>query len=60
MLAPHAAAVAEKLAPGGTLVLSGILATQQGQIADAYAALGLRVHAVTAQDEWVAMEFRGA
>ncbi len=60
VLAPYAAVVAAKLAPGGVLVLSGILATQRDQITAAYEAVGLRSGAVSAQDEWVGMEFHRA
>lgn len=57
VLVPHAAEVAARVAAGGVLVLSGILATQREMLATAYGAQGLRLAEVTARDEWIAMEF---
>ena len=60
ILVPMAEALARTVAPGGQLLLSGILATQEPQIRAAYEPLGLR-HVVTAQrGEWVLVHFERA
>lgn len=58
VLVPHAAAVAARVAPGGVLILSGILATQRALLAGAYAAQGMALADVAGEGEWIAMEFR--
>lgn len=57
VLVPNAAAVASRVAAGGVLVLSGILATQREMLADAYVAQGLSLAEVKGRDEWIGMEF---
>lgn len=50
-----------KLAPGGTLVLAGLLAHQAPEVAEAYAAAGLEVDEVrtsTTDAEWSAVRLR--
>ena len=49
--------LARTVAPGGQLLLSGILGTQESQIRVAYETLGMR-HVGTAQrGEWVLVHF---
>ena len=48
------------LRPGGTLVLSGILAEQADQVLDAYAAQGLVMQTPVQRDDWVRLEGRRA
>jgi ribosomal protein L11 methyltransferase len=52
-LAPQ---IARKVAPRGTLVLSGLLATQADEAEAAYAALGLTRGRRKERDEWVRVE----
>jgi ribosomal protein L11 methyltransferase len=52
-LAPR---LAGKVAPGGRLVLSGLLADQGGEAEAAYAALGLRPRDRLVRDGWVRVE----
>jgi ribosomal protein L11 methyltransferase len=51
-----APAIARKVAPGGKLVLSGLLADQAGEAEAAYAALGLVPRARAERDGWVRVE----
>jgi len=44
--------------PGGTLVMTGILAEQAGSVADAFGAAGLAVAVAAERDGWVRMEGR--
>jgi ribosomal protein L11 methyltransferase len=53
VLVPMAGALAERVNPGGKLVLSGILASQKDDVARAYASL--RLVEVRAKGEWVAL-----
>jgi ribosomal protein L11 methyltransferase len=48
--------LAAKVAPGGRLLLSGILDHQASGVVDAYVAAGLRDPTVTARGEWVRIE----
>lgn len=57
VLVPFAKEVASKVAPGGVLILSGILATQRAMLAEAYAVLGFALAGVTGEGDWIAMEF---
>lgn len=52
MLAPL---LAGHVAPGGHLVLAGILARQEQELKDAYAAVGLQLQVANAQDGWILM-----
>jgi ribosomal protein L11 methyltransferase len=56
VLIPMAPALAAKVAPGGLLVLSGILAPQEADVRRAYEAEGLAHGATRARGEWVAIE----
>ena len=53
-----AQAISSKVAPGGTLVLSGLLAAQGDDAAKAYAAHGFREVARKERDGWVRVELR--
>ena len=57
VLVPNAAVVASKVAPGGVLILSGILATQRAMLTDAYVAQGMTLADVAGEGDWIAMEF---
>ncbi|MDE1999568.1 MAG: 50S ribosomal protein L11 methyltransferase, partial [Burkholderiales bacterium] len=52
MLAPL---LAGHVAPGGHLVLAGILARQEQELKDAYATVGLQLQVANAQDGWILM-----
>ncbi len=54
-LVPLSDAVASCVAPGGLLILSGILRGEQDAVIAAYAAQGLRRRIVTAEGGWVAV-----
>ena len=56
-LAAMAPGLVEALAPGGVLLLSGILESQQQGVALAYVAQGLPVPRITAMGEWVCLRF---
>lgn len=58
VLVPHAAAVASKVAPGGVLVLSGILVDQQGDVEKAYRAQGFEPTRSEIEGAWICPEFR--
>jgi len=57
VLVPHAAEVAEKVLPGGRLILSGILVTQRAEVVHAYEALGLTFDRAEVEGDWTAPEF---
>jgi ribosomal protein L11 methyltransferase len=57
VLVPMAPALAAKVAPGGLLVVSGILVPQETDVRRAYEAEGLDHRATRARGEWVAIEF---
>lgn len=57
VLVPYAAAVVERVAPTGVLILSGILATQRALLTEAYLAQGMALAEVTGEGDWIAMEF---
>ncbi|HET6787851.1 MAG TPA: 50S ribosomal protein L11 methyltransferase, partial [Aquabacterium sp.] len=52
MLAPL---LAGHVAPGGHLVLAGILARQEDELKQAYAGVGLQLHVANAEDGWILM-----
>lgn len=56
-LAEMAPAMAKRVAPGGHLILSGILATQAEEVAQAYEAAGLVGRRVVQKEEWVRIDF---
>lgn len=60
ILVPMAEALAATVAPGGQLLLSGILATQEPQIRAAYEPLSLRHVGTTQRGEWVLVHFERA
>lgn len=53
VLVPLAAAIAARVAPGGSLILSGILRGQEDEVRAAYPELAMRI--VPAEGEWVAL-----
>lgn len=55
-----AADLAGLTAPGGCLILSGILADERARIVDAYRALGLHPDAEHRRDGWLALRLRRA
>lgn len=57
VLVPHAAQVVAKVAPGGHLILSGILATQRDEVVAAYTSLGLTFVRAEGEGDWIAPEF---
>ena len=62
VLVPLAAAIASRVAPGGLLVLSGILVPQKDDVRAAYAPLGftLAPDGEQVKGEWVALSLRRA
>lgn len=56
VLVPLAAEFAARVAPGGVLILGGVLAHERDRVLEAYAAL--EPIAVRAQGEWIALELR--
>ncbi len=58
VLIPHAAGVDARLAPGGALMLSGILVEQGPDIERTYRALGFEPTRADVEGAWVAPEFR--
>ncbi|MDO9237224.1 MAG: 50S ribosomal protein L11 methyltransferase [Aquabacterium sp.] len=52
MLAPL---LAGHVAPGGHLVLAGILARQEQELKDAYAQVGLKLHVANEEEGWILM-----
>jgi ribosomal protein L11 methyltransferase len=57
VLVPLASAIAARVAPGGTLILSGILAEQREMVTRAYEATGLELARCEARHGWIAPEF---
>lgn len=57
VLIPLAAEVAAKVAPGGALILSGVLVEQKDAVIAAYRAQGLTPDGAEVEGEWVAPEF---
>lgn len=53
-----APSIAAALAPGGTLVLAGLLEAQAGRVAHAYRRQGLRLAGKTPMGEWPALRLR--
>lgn len=58
VLVPIAGQVAARLAPGGLVVLSGILGDEADEVLPAYAAVGLHLHARADLNEWCALHLR--
>ncbi len=50
--------IANALAPGGHLVLSGLLPHQRGRVVAAYGAKGVRLMRAEMHDGWVVLELR--
>lgn len=57
-LVDMAPALASRVAPGGRLLLSGILGTQAEEVAAAYVAAGLVEPEIVPREEWVRIELR--
>ncbi len=57
VLVPLASQVAARVAPGGRLVLSGILEAQEDAVRAAYEAVGLRFVGAAVRDGWTCPEF---
>ncbi len=57
VLVPLAAKVAARVAPGGALVLSGILEAQGEAVREAYEAVGLKYVGAAWRDGWICPEF---
>jgi len=60
VLIPHAAAVARTVAPGGQLLLAGLLVPELDELRAAYEAEGLTFVAHATERDWIAMTFRRA
>ncbi|HEV8488322.1 MAG TPA: 50S ribosomal protein L11 methyltransferase [Candidatus Limnocylindrales bacterium] len=58
LLVELAPALCEELAPGGTLVASGIFVGREGDVRDAFAVAGLALAGRSTEGEWVALEAR--
>ena len=56
VLVPLCAEVVARVAPGGRLVLSGILVGQEADVARAYEARGMRLSGTEVEGEWVALD----
>jgi ribosomal protein L11 methyltransferase len=59
VLVPLAPAVRERLAPGATVILSGLLREDAPPVLAAYRAAGLDLDATRDEDEWTALRLRG-
>ncbi|MEZ4389907.1 MAG: 50S ribosomal protein L11 methyltransferase [Polyangiales bacterium] len=57
VLVPEAPAVAEKVLPGGRLILSGILCTQRDEVVRRYESLGFTFDRAEVEGDWTAPEF---
>jgi len=60
VLVPLARAIASRVAQGGTLVLSGLLAHEEEELLDTYRALGLEHTRTGREKDWIAMTWRKA
>ena len=60
VLIPMAPQLAKRVAPGGTLVLSGLLAPEEVAVRKAYRGLGLRYVRTRQDGEWIALSYRAA
>jgi ribosomal protein L11 methyltransferase len=60
VLIPGAAAIAGHLAPGGDLLVSGVLIEEGAEVSAAYVAAGLAVVGSLEAGDWVALHLRGA
>ncbi len=60
VLVPLASDFPPRLSPGGTVVLSGLLAGEGELVARAFEAAGLALEARKGEDEWVALRLRRA
>jgi ribosomal protein L11 methyltransferase len=56
LLVERAPALRDELAPGGTLIASGIFVDREGEVRDAFAAAGLTVFGRATEGDWVALE----
>jgi len=60
VLVPLARAITERVGPGGTLVLSGLLAHEEEELREVYGELGLEHVRTTREKDWIAMVWRRA
>lgn len=60
VLVPLARVLSERVAPGGTLILSGILCEQKETVVQAYEQAGLELVRCEVHGEWIAPEFARA
>ena len=56
VLVPLAPALRAELRPGGSLLASGIFIDREGEVREAFEAVGLRVTGRSTEGEWVALE----
>ena len=56
LLVPLAGDLRDELRPGGVLLASGIFIDREGDVRDAFEAVGLEVTGRTAEGDWVALE----
>ena len=54
-----APSIRRRLAPGGTVILSGLLANQRNRVAAAYRAQGLRLRRAESREGWVTLTLTG-
>lgn len=52
-----APSIRRAVAPGGTVILSGLTTTQRVRVAAAYRAMGLRLARVAEREEWITLTF---
>jgi ribosomal protein L11 methyltransferase len=55
VLVPLAASITARLAPGGNLVLSGLLSHEEEELLEVYTALGLKHERTSREKDWIAM-----
>ena len=58
VLVPLARSIVERVGPGGTLVLSGLLAHEEDELREVYGELGLEHVRTTREKDWIAMVWR--
>jgi len=58
ILIEFAAAIADTVAPGGNLLLAGILTTQYIDVRNAYQPLGMQESEINAEGEWTSARWQ--